>query len=142
MTLRRAARVCAVVLALTSGSSAWSNGDLFFEAMEIPGKPEYVIFGSVKDGKGKYVVGAYVTVKVGEPRLSYTSETGMLGRFRSLDIGRAIRSLGYEVDPSRIEVEVEYPGHKESRRLYRGKRGQKKGAVEINFVLEKESKSP
>lgn len=131
-----------MLAALAFASPAWSNGDLFFEAAEIPGNPEYVIFGNVKDDRGKYVVSAMVTVKVAEPRLSYTSETDILGRFRTLDIGRAIRGLGYDVDLSQIDVLVEYPGHRVARRAYRGKRGQNKGAVEINFVLEKEAKSP
>lgn len=142
MAMRRAGVMGALtLLGLMFGAPAWSNGDLFFEAAEIPGKPEYVIFGNVKDNRGQYVVGAFVTVKIGEPRLSYTAETDILGRFRTLDIGRAIRGLGYDVDPEKIAIDIEYPEHKVARRIYRGKRGQNKGAVETNFVLEKEVKS-
>lgn len=121
------------------GSPAWPNGDLFFEAIEIPGHPEYVVFGNVKDDRSRYVKNAAVTVSVSKPRLSYTSDTDILGRFRSLDIGRAIRTLGYEVDSSVIEVSVSYPGYHEVRRMYRGKYRQNKGAVEWNLVLGKNS---
>jgi hypothetical protein len=130
-----------MLVALAFARPAWSNGDMFFEAAEIPGKPEYVIFGNVKDDRGKYIVSAIVTVTVAEPRLSYTSETDIIGRFRTLDIGRAVRGLGYDVDPSQIEITIEYPGHRILRRAYRGKRGQNKGAVEINFVITKEAGS-
>lgn len=124
-----------LVMALVCADLTWANGDLFFEAMEIPGKPEYVIFGNVKDERGKYLAGATVTVNVAEPMLSYTAETSVIGRYRTLDIGRAITGLGYEVDPSRIEVTVTHPGYSVARRAYRGKFGQKKGAVEMNFVM-------
>lgn len=130
-----------LVLGLLLGAPAWSNGDMFFEAMEIPGKPEYVIFGNVKDVDGKRIAGAFITIKISEPRLSYTAETDVIGRFRTLDIGRAIRGLGYDVDPTKIAIDVEYPEHKVARRAYRGKRGQDKGAVEIDFVIEKKVKS-
>lgn len=118
----------------------WSNGDLFFEALEVPGHPEYVVFGNVKDAHRGYVSNAAVTVSVQKPRLAYTSDTDILGRFRSLDIGRAIRGLGYEVDPAIIEVSVTYPRYHEVSRIYRGRYRQNKGAVEWNLVLDKNSK--
>lgn len=128
------------VLATVVTAPAWSNGDLFFEAQEIPGKIEYVVFGNVKDDKGRYLEGANVTVSVTEPRLAYTSQTDVIGRFRSLDIGRAIKGLGYDVDPSLIEVTVTYPGYRVVRRLYRGKYRQSKGVVEVNFILSEDGK--
>lgn len=140
ITIQCAKTLRSIMLAgLVFASPAWANGDLFFEAAEIPGKPVYVIFGNVKDDRGRYIESATVTVKVAEPRLAYTSQTGILGRFRTLDIGRAIQGLGYEVDPSQIEVTIEFPGYHVVRRLHRGKRGQNKGAIEMNFVLEKEA---
>jgi hypothetical protein len=114
---------------------AWSNGDLFFEAAEVPGKPEYVVLGNVKDDGGRYLEGATVTVRVSDPHLSYTSQTDILGHFRTLDVGRAIKGLGYDIDPSRIEVVVTYPGYHILRRIHRGKYRQNKGLVEINFVM-------
>jgi hypothetical protein len=124
---------CVVALLLTT--PAWSNGDLFFNLYEIPGKPEYVVFGNVKDDRGNHLENASVTVVVDDPRLSYTSDTDILGHFRSLDIGRAIRGLGYPVDPTLIKVTVKRPGFVEVQHFYRGKYGQSKGAVEWNFVM-------
>jgi hypothetical protein len=42
------------ILLLVCCTAAYANGDLFFEAMEKPGNPEYVVFGNVKDDEGKY----------------------------------------------------------------------------------------
>jgi len=126
------------LIAVMFTTPAWSNGDLFFEAQEIPGKVEYLVFGSVKDEDGNYLEGANVTVSVAEPRLAYTSQTDVIGRFRSLDIGRAVKGLGYDVEPSSIQVAVSYPGYRVVRRLYRGRHGQSKGAVEVNFIVAKD----
>lgn len=128
-----------LLLSCVCSSPAWSNGDLFFEAMEIPGDPVYVVFGNVKDAQGGYIEGATITIKVAEPKLSYTTYTGILGRFRTLDIGRAIEGLGYEVAPSQIEVTVDFSGDYVVRRLDRGRRDQREGAIEMNFVLEKQT---
>lgn len=125
------------VLALFLTTPAWSNGDLFFNLYEIPGKPVYVVFGNVKDDRGNYLENAAVTVVVDDPRLSYTSDTDVLGHFRSLDIGRAIRGLGYPVDPTVIKVTVQKPGFIEVQHVYRGKYRQNKGAVEWNFIMAK-----
>jgi hypothetical protein len=124
-----------VVIALALALPARSNGDLFFEAQEIAGKTQYVLFGKVKDENGVFLEGATVTVTVTEPRLIYTSETDILGHFRSLDVGRAVAGLGYKVDPSRIEITVSYPGYHVARRMYRGMHRQSNGAVEWNFVM-------
>lgn len=116
---------------------AAANGDGFFESAEIPGNPEFVIFGNVKDDRGKYLGNAIVKVRVAQHMLEFTAQTDVIGRFRTPDVGRAIRDLGYEVDLSLISVSVEYPDHQLVRREYRGKRGQIKGAIEINFRMKK-----
>lgn len=140
-TVRSVPVAWATVLAtLLCTVPAWSNGDLFFEAQEIPGKPEYVIFGNVKNETGVYIEDAVVTVIVKEPRLTYTAETGILGRFRTLDIGRAIRGLGYDVDPAQIQVTVDHPGYEVTKRFYRGRRDQNSGAIEFNFVMTEKAK--
>jgi hypothetical protein len=119
---------------------AWSNGDGFFQATEIPGKPEYVIFGCVKDDQGNYLSNATVRVYVAEHMLDFTAQTDILGRFRTPDIGRAIEDLGYEVDLSLLTVSVEYPGYRVVRREYRGRYQQKKGAIEMNFRMKRAAK--
>lgn len=130
----------ALAIAVASGmlcDPAWSNGDGFFESMEIPGNPEFVIFGSVKDERGRYLEKAVVTVHVAEHMLEFSAETNVIGRYRTPDVGRAIRDLGYEVEPALIRLTVEYPGYQVARREYRGKYRQKKGAVEMNFRMRK-----
>ena len=90
--------IAALMTGLLTGV-ARSDGDLFFEAQEIAGQPEYVMFGNIKDDRGEYLEGAFVTIKVDEPMLAYTQPTDILGHYRTLDIGRAIKDLGYDVHP-------------------------------------------
>jgi hypothetical protein len=127
-----------VLMMMTLALPAWSNGDLFFEAQENPGKPEYVIFGNVKDDQGHHLPGATVKVSISHPELYYDTQTALLGRYRTLDVGKAVRGLGYDFDPSHVEVTVIYPGYHTVSRLSRGKYRQDKGAVEMNFVMAKD----
>ncbi len=139
MTIRHC--IALTLLALVQFGDArvvLANGDQFFEAQEIPGKPEYVIFGTVKDEQGQYLEGAEVTIRVLEPFLSYTQETNFLGHYRTLDVGRAVEGLGYRLDPSQIKVVVIYPGYHEVRRLYRGRGRQASGAIELNILMVKD----
>lgn len=117
---------------------ATANGDVFFEALEIEGDPQFVFYGSVKDRAGKYVDGAMVSVDVSEPQLTYESFTNMLGRFRSLDVGRVIQDLGYRIDPNLIDVTVFAPGYRTVRKLSMRRSRDTTGAFEVNFVIEKE----
>jgi hypothetical protein len=127
--------------ALAAGScaagAAWANGDVFFEAEEIPGQTEYVAFGNVKDTDGKYLDNVIVTIDVAEPHLTYDAATGVTGRYRTLDVGRAVKDLGFDVDPKLVEVTVFKPGYKMAKRIRLSKATQAKGAIEINFVMEK-----
>jgi hypothetical protein len=129
-----------VVAALTCAlaSPAWSNGDRFFQSKEIPGNAEFVIFGAVKDEQGKYCANATVTVSVPLHQLEFIVETDILGRFRTPDIGRAIKEVGYDVDPSLLRITVDYRGFQLDRLEYRGKYGQKKGAVEVNLRMKRD----
>ncbi|MBY0510559.1 MAG: hypothetical protein K2P94_10475 [Rhodospirillaceae bacterium] len=114
---------------------AWANGDVFFEAEEIPGQTEYVVFGSIKDENGKFLDGVTVTIEVAEPHLSYDSYTNVLGRFRTLDVGRAVKDLGYTMDARKVSLTLFKSGYKMVRQLNRGRVGQNEGAVEVNFVM-------
>ena len=114
---------------------ARADGDDFFEAQETPGKPVYVVFGSVKDDRGNYLSKAVVTVEVAEPVLIYDTTTNILGRFRTVDVGRAVTDLGYDVDPAQIEISVSAPGYVPMRRLKRDSPRRKQGAIEIDFVM-------
>jgi hypothetical protein len=61
MTLWRLTTLTVVAaVACVLGRPAWSNGDMFFRSTEIPGKPQFVVFGSVKDDRGRYLDNATV----------------------------------------------------------------------------------
>jgi hypothetical protein len=74
--------------------------------------------------------------------LSYTEPADILGHYRTLDVGRAVKDLGYTLDPSQVTVTVAYPGYHVVHRLYRGRHGQDKGAIELNFVMAKDAVGP
>ena len=127
----------ALCAASAAGKSVLANGDVFFEAEEIPGQTEFVYFGSVKDEDGKYLDGATVSTTVTDPHLTYDAYTNVLGRYRTLDVGRVVVDLGFPVDSSKFELTVFMPGYTMVRRLNRGRAGQNKGAVEVNFIMAK-----
>lgn len=118
------------------GREALANGDEFFGAEEIPGQTEFVYFGSVKDAEGNYLDAVEVTLNVSEPPLTYVAYTDVIGRFRTLDAGRAIVDLGYEVDTTKFSLSVARDGFKQVRKLDRTPRRAKKGAFEVNFVMD------
>ena len=114
-----------------------ADGDDFFEAAGIASETEYAVAGTVKDGAGRHLNGVTVTIETSDPHLSYDAITDTLGRFRTLDIGRLIKELGYDVDSRKVTVEPRLPGYRTVRRFYRGKAGQNKGVVEMDFTLSK-----
>jgi hypothetical protein len=116
---------------------AWSDGDQFFLSKEIPGHPKYVLFGNVKDENDRYVKDAIVQVHVAQHMINVETQTDVIGRYRAPDVGRVIEDMGYEIDPALITVSVYYPGYHIAHRESRGKFRQKKGAIEMNFRLQK-----
>jgi hypothetical protein len=130
----------ALVVTFAFAGASWSNGKNFFGDWEVVGDPEYVIFGNVKDSGGQYLEDASVTIRVTEPVLILRTATDVVGHYRTLDVGRAIVGLDYEVDPSRIEVNAEYPGYHVVSRTYRGRHDQRRGMVEIDFIMAKDAR--
>jgi hypothetical protein len=135
MALRRFIALNVIATVLAGSEPAWSNGDTFFNSTEIPGNPQFVVFGNVKDTQGHYLQHATVTVAVLKHMLTLTAQTDILGRYRTPDVGRAIEELGYPVDPALFIYFAEYPGYHVAHRDYRGRYRQNKGAVEIDFVM-------
>lgn len=128
-----------VVLALIGPDiSARADGDDFFGAIEIPGNPIYVMFGSVKDEHGTYLPNVRVTVEVAEPVLIFDTTTNIIGRYRTVDVGRAIAELGYNVDPDQIEISVSAPGYALVSRFKRDSLRRTQGLVEVDFVVARE----
>jgi len=134
---RIAGLICGVALCAAVGLSgtAFANGDEFFGAEEIPGEPVFVYFGTVKSDDGKYLEATEVTLKVSDPPMTFVVYTDILGRFRTLDAGRALSDLGYEVDPSTYDVTVAREGYVQTRRMNRAPANAKEGAYEINFIM-------
>ena len=96
------------------------------------------MFGSVKDDRGNYLSNARVTVEVAEPTLIYDTTTNIIGRFRTVDVGRAITELGYYVDPTQIEISVSAPGYVPMRRFKRDSLRRTQRIIEIDFVMTRE----
>ena len=134
---RRKSLADAVALCVCAGvsRSAFADGDDFFGALEIPGDPEFVYFGSVKDSQGNVLEGVEVMLEVSEPLLAWVSFTNFMGRYRTVDAGRAVVDLGYEVDVSKLTVTVALDGYTMVRRINRAPARAKKGAYELNFVM-------
>lgn len=129
----------AMAAAAAVSRGALANGDVFFEAEEIPGQTEFVYFGSVKDEDGNYLDNVTVTIDVSEPHLTYDAYSNVLGRYRTLDVGRAVVDLGFEMDPSKVTVTVFKPGYKVVRKMDRRPSRAKKGAFEMNFIMAKDT---
>lgn len=134
---RRKALISGAALCAAGSLSrdVFANGDEFFGAEEIPGQTEFVYFGSVKDEKGKYLDNVEVTLIVSDPPLTYLAYTDVLGRYRTLDAGRALLDLGYEPDPQLMTLSVARIGYAQTRRMNRSPTRAKKGAFEVNFVM-------
>jgi len=141
---RRKALISGVALCAAAGLSkaALANGEEFFGAEEIPGHPVFVYFGTVKSEDGKYLEATEVTLKVTDPPMTFTSYTDILGRFRTLDAGRTLTDLGYEVVPSNFVVSVARDGYVQTRRMNRAPANAKEGAFEINFVMAPDKSEP
>ncbi len=122
----------------TLETGARADGDDFFGAIEVLGDPIYVMLGSVKDDRGNYLSNVRVTVDVAEPVLVYDTRTNIIGRFRTVDVGRAIIELGYDVDPAQIEISVSAPGYVPMRRFKRDSLRQTQGIIEVDFVMTRE----
>jgi hypothetical protein len=123
---------------VAAGRTALANGDVFFEAEEIPGKTEFVYFGSVKDEDGNFLDNVTVTIDVSDPHLTYDAYTTVLGRYRTLDVGRAVIDLGYELDPKKVTVTAFKRGYTVTRKMDRRPARASKGAFEMNFIMKKD----
>jgi hypothetical protein len=111
MTVQRTLRLALAVflgLSMTTGF-AWANGEEFFGLTD--GKLDMYYFGHIKDGDGKVLDNAVVTVVAKNLNLKFPFRNDAPGHFRSPDIGKAIKGLGKTVDPSQIEIQVVKKGY-------------------------------
>ncbi len=155
LDVRAVATAIGLVVLVSSGKAS-ANGDEFFAFKSTTINPdgsrklaEAGFFGSVKDEAGNYIDDATITVAVtvpsesGEPqRLMYDAYTNVLGRYRTLDpSGAASDLLEMEIKVAPEDVEllgVEKKGYKQLRRIDRSRRSQKKGMVEVDFIVTKD----
>lgn len=134
-----------VVLCAVAGLSpaAFANGDDFFGADEVPGKPVFVYYGTIKSDDGKYLEGTEVTLEIADPPMTLVTYSDVLGRFRTLDAGRTLTDMGYGVEASNLTVNVAREGYRQVRRLNRAPANPKVGAAyEMNFIMTKDPTMP
>jgi len=123
-------------------SRTFANGDAFFDDNGMPLEEDLVYFGSVKDEKGGYVQDAIVranitfTLESGPRQLSYDVKTNVIGRYRTINLGRTFIGFGVEADPNLITLSVRKEGYSEVRKLNRSKYGQTQ-SIEVDFVMAK-----
>ncbi len=142
MKLKNLAIAAGVLVSLSAGlaQSALANGDEFF-GLEEMGPVDFLYFGSVKDDKGQFLSGAEVTLKVSDPELIFVEQTDVIGRFRTMDVGRQLLDRGYDVDPTTFSLSVAMPGYKQVRKLDRRPGRLNKGSFEVNFVMVKDTQA-
>jgi len=140
MHLTKLAAAAGVAICVASGftQSAFANGDEFFGIEEM-GPVDFLYFGSVKDESGQFLSGAEVTLKVSDPELIFVEQTDVIGRFRTMDVGRQLLERGYDVDPSTFSLSVALQGYKQVRKLDRRPGRLNKGSFEVNFVMSKDA---
>jgi hypothetical protein len=122
---------------------ARANGDEFFIAGQAIGNTELVYVGSVKDTDGKYVKGvsvrweATMTGDRGDQHVGFETYTNEFGRYRTVNVARALAALDFTLDPDKVQVTAKKDGYKVKSRLHRGTRAKKMGLIEVNFTMER-----
>jgi len=112
MKLRsKLARLFVLVLALGFAATgmAWANGEEFFH--DDDGFDLYY-FGHIKDKNGKVLDQVTITITAKNLGMRFPVRNDAPGHFRSPDVGKAIKGLGKQIDPSQLEITVTKPGYR------------------------------
>lgn len=123
---------------------ALANGDDFFAGGAVPLASQLIFAGTVKDAAGNRLKDAKVTWTAtyfdeGREQQTFAATyTDLMGRYRSVDVARAMAIYGYTLDPKRVELTVSKPGYITSSRLKRTRHDQHMGLIEVNFLMQKE----
>jgi len=115
---------------VSAPSPVLANGAVFFDEEgehEVPDGGT-VYFGSVKDERGRAVVGAVVEIKVKGEDGEYATRTNPLGRY----VNFRVRNY---IDPKDVEVKVVMPGYEMVSATNRSRLKVQGADQEINFVL-------
>lgn len=129
----------ALLAGLAYATGVRANGDEFFVAGQALGDTELVYVGTVKDVDGKYVKGAVVRweapAEEGAHNVGFETYTNEFGRYRTVNVARALAALDVPINPDLINVTARKDGYTFVRRLHRGTTARKMGVVEVNFTL-------
>jgi hypothetical protein len=140
MTRKVAARLVAMLgVTLAIGTTAWANGEDFFDAFAVDRPVELVYTGRVRDKATRRPIDDSIMFLLTDKRsgLDFPFLNDTPGHYRSPDIGASIKDLGRgEVDPTQFEIKVEVHGYK-TQTLTRLPR-EKSGVVSIDFRMERD----
>ena len=137
-----------VAIGLGLPVAGWADGDDFFRAGEIIGDTQLVFVGTVKDDRGNYIEAATVrwqatmTDDDGDHHVGFETYTNAVGRYRTVNVMRAVVAADFEFDAGKIDVTAWKPGYSLVRRLRRGRAERTSGVVEVNFTLAKTDAAP
>jgi hypothetical protein len=136
MKLRsKLARLLVLVLALGFAVTgmAWANGEEFFH--DDDGFDLYY-FGHIKDKNGKVLDQVTITITAKNLGMRFPVRNDAPGHFRSPDVGKAIKGLGKQVDPSQLEITVTKPGYRQVMPTKLTVPNKAAGAIQVEFVME------
>jgi hypothetical protein len=136
MKLRsKLARLLVLVLALGFAATgmAWANGEEFFH--DDDGFDLYY-FGHIKDKNGKVLDQVTITITAKNLGMRFPVRNDAPGHFRSPDVGKAIKGLGKQVDPSQLEITVTKPGYRQVMPTKLTVPNKAAGAIQVEFVME------
>jgi hypothetical protein len=136
MKLRsKLARLLVLVLALGFAVTgmAWANGEEFFH--DDDGFDLYY-FGHIKDKNGKVLDQVTITITAKNLGMRFPVRNDAPGHFRSPDVGKAIKGLGKQIDPSQLEITVTKPGYRQVMPTKLTVPNKAAGAIQVEFVME------
>jgi hypothetical protein len=136
MKLRsKLARLLVLVLALGFAATgmAWANGEEFFH--DDDGFDLYY-FGHIKDKNGKVLDQVTITITAKNLGMRFPVRNDAPGHFRSPDVGKAIKGLGKQIDPSQLEITVTKPGYRQVMPTKLTVPNKAAGAIQVEFVME------
>jgi hypothetical protein len=123
--------------ALAASGFTWRNGGEFFQPAGA-GKVDLVYFGFIKDTKGRLIAdAAIIKVDARSLDMDFRFMPDKPGHYRSPDIGAYHREMGVPVDPAGLEITIQMPGWKQVSPIKTTVPNKTKGAINIDFVMEK-----
>ena len=125
-------------LAVIVPGVAWANGQAFF-ASAFTTPPDLAYVGSVKDTAGRPLKGAQIVVWSVDYGLTFPASTDDTGRYKSADVGAAVKEVATTVDLKQLRMEVALPGYELVKPAVIPDKAM--GIVEIDFRMKKTGSS-